>query len=231
MKILSALAVREVVEPAAKTFSAETGEPIDSFYAPVGTLLGKIAAGETADLAILIPPALEKLQDQGVLRGRFDLARVGIGVAVKHDAPRPDFSTPEAFKAMLLNARSIALTDPAVGGTAGIYLAGLLQRMGIADSIAPKVQWKKNGFFSAQAVANGEADLAMTQISEIVAVPGAVVAGPLPDPLQSITTYCAGIFTASRAQDKARTFIDRLQNPALHAAWRKAGFELPEKAA
>ncbi len=128
---------------------------------------------------------------------------------------------------MLLNARSIALTDPGVGGTAGIYLAGLLERMGIAEIVNPKVQWQKNGFFSTQAVANGDAELGLTQMSEIVAVKGAVVAGPLPDPLQSITTYCAGIFTNGKAQDKARAFIDRLCSPALHDKWKKAGFDLP----
>jgi molybdate transport system substrate-binding protein len=227
MKIFSALAVREVVEPASKTFTAETGEPVESLFGPVGTLQGKIAAGETADLAILIPPALEQLQKEGVLAGRFDLGRVGIAVAIREGAKSPDFSTPEAFKQMLLNARSIALTDPGVGGTAGIYLAGLLERMGIAEAIRPKVKWQKNGFFSAQAVANGEAELGMTQKSEIVAIKGVAIAGPLPEPLQSVTTYCAGIFTASRAPDKARAFIDRLQSPALHAQWRHAGFDLP----
>jgi molybdate transport system substrate-binding protein len=227
MKILSALAVKEVVEPAFKAFTQETGETVESFFGPVGAVVDKIAAGESADLAILIPPALEKLQQQGTLAGRWDLGRVGIGIAIKQGAPSPDFSTPDAFKAMLLNARSIALTDPGVGGTAGIYLAGLLERMGIAETIRPKVQWQKNGFFSAQAVADGDAELGLTQISEIVAVKGAVVAGPLPEPLQSITTYCAGVFTASKAQDKARAFIDRLLSPALHERWKAAGFDRP----
>ena len=227
MKILSALAVKEVVEPASKTFTQETGEPVESLFGPVGMLQAKIAAGETADLAILIPAPLETLQKAGTLTGRWDLGRVGIGVAIKAGAASPDFSTPEAFRQMLLNARSIALTDPGVGGTAGIYLAGLLERMGIAETIKPKVQWQKNGFFTAQAVANGEAELGMTQVSEIVAVKGAANAGPLPDPLQTVTTYCAGIFTAGKAQDKARAFIDRLLSPALAQKWQQAGFDRP----
>ena len=227
MKIFSALAVKEVVEPACKAFTAETGEPVDSLFGPVGALQAKITAGDTGDLAILIPPALETLQQAGTLSGRWDLGRVGIGVTIREGAASPDFSTPDAFKQMLLNARSIALTDPGVGGTAGIYLAGLLERMGIAETIKPKVQWQKNGFFSARAVADGDAELGLTQISEIVAVKGAVVAGPLPEPLQSITTYCAGVFTASKAQDKARAFIDRLLSPALHERWKAAGFDRP----
>jgi molybdate transport system substrate-binding protein len=225
MKIFSALAVKEVVEPACKAFTAETGEPVDSLFGPVGALQAKITAGDTGDLAILIPSVLETLQQAGTLSGRWDLGRVGIGVTIREGAASPDFSTPDAFRQMLLNARSIALTDPGVGGTAGIYLAGLLERMGIAETIRPKVQWQKNGFFTAQAVANGEAELGMTQVSEIVAVKGAVNAGPLPAPLQTVTTYCAGIFTASKAQDKARAFIDRLLAPSLQPKWQQAGFD------
>jgi molybdate transport system substrate-binding protein len=227
MKIFSALAVKEVVEPACKAFTTETGESVDSLFGPVGALAAKITAGDTGDLAILIPPVLETLQQAGTLSGRWDLGRVGIGVTIREGAASPDFSTPEAFRQMLLNARSIALTDPGVGGTAGIYLAGLLERMGIAETIKPKVQWQKNGFFTAQAVANGEAELGMTQVSEIVAVKGAAIAGPLPEPLQTVTTYCAGIFAASKAQDQARAFIDRLLSPALEPKWKQAGFDRP----
>lgn len=227
MKIFSALAVKEVVEPAAYAFTQETGGPLDCFFGPVGALHAKIVAGETADLAILIPLTLENLQKEGTLTGRWDLGKVGIGVCIKEGARKPNLSTPDAFRETLLTAASIALTDPAVGGTAGIYLAGLLERMGIAEQLRPKVQWQKNGFFTAQAVASGAAELGMTQVSEIVAVKGAAVAGPLPAPLQSVTTYCAGIFTASRSPDTARAFVERLISPALHGQWKAAGFELP----
>ena len=227
MKIFSALAVKEVVEPASRAFTQETGESFDSFFAPVGALVAKIAAGEQADIAILIPPALEKLQKQGVVTGRHDLGKVGIWVTIRPGLKKPDLSTPESFKQMLLDADSVSLTDPAVGGTAGIYLAELLKKMGIADAIKSKVQWQKHGFATAQAVLNGEADLGMTQKSEIVAMKGAILAGPLPEPIQSVTTYCAGIFTASKSQDKARAFIGRLLSPSLHAQWKAAGFELP----
>src|SRR5688572_12549641 len=117
MKILAALAVKDVVEPAAQAFTQETGETFDNFFAPVGTLASKITEGETGDIAILIPAALEKLQKQGLLTGRYDLGQVGIGVGIKAGARKPDLSTPEAFKQTMLHARSIALTDPAVGAT------------------------------------------------------------------------------------------------------------------
>jgi molybdate transport system substrate-binding protein len=171
---------------------------------------------------------LEGLQKAGTLTGRWDLGRVGVGVVVREGAARPDLSTPEAFKQALLSARSIALTDPAVGGTAGIYVAGLIERLGLADALKAKTLLQRNGFYVAQAVASGEAEIGMTQMSEIVAVKGAAVAGPLPPPLQVVTTYSVSVFSASKAKDMARAFIQRLTDEALADHWNAAGFEPPE---
>ena len=225
MKMFSALAVKEVVESAFKAFTQENGETAETFFGPVGAVVEEINGGESADLAILIPPALEKLK--GTVTGRFDLGKVGIWVTIRPGLKQPDLSSTESFKQMLLDAKSLSLTDPGVGGTAGIYLANLLEKMGIADTIRSKVQWQKNGFVTAQAVLAGDADLGMTQKSEIVAMKGAILAGPLPEAIQSVTTYSAGVFATSKQQDTARAFIDRLLSPALHEKWRAAGFELP----
>ncbi len=230
MKIMSALAVKEVVEPAARGFAGQNGHELDMFFGPVGALQAKIAAGETADVTILTAPVLEALQKAGMLAGRWDLGMVGVGVAMREGAPRPDLSTPEAFKKTLLAARSIALTDPGVGGTAGIYVAKLIEQLGLADALKPKTRLQKNGFYVAEAVASGEAELGMTQMSEIVAVKGAAVAGPLPPPLQVVTTYSAGIFTGSARQDSARALLRLLVSPALDARWKECGFEIPERA-
>lgn len=230
MKLLSALAVQAVVQPAAADFTRESGLQVEMTFGPVGALQAKLAGGETADLTILTAPVMTEMQLAGTIVGRTDLARTGIAVTVRAGAPAPDLSTPETFLAALLAARSIALTDPAVGGTAGIYLAGLLERLGVADAIKPKTVWQQNGFFVAQCVARGEADIGMTQISEIVAVPGAVVAGPLPPPLQTVTTYTAGVFAMSAERDAALDFIRFLTRPALFERWKACGFELAEGA-
>lgn len=230
MKLLSALAVKEVVESAAKDFAHQTGQQLDMFFGPVGALQAKIAAGETADLAILTPPVLEGFQKQGTLTGRWDLGRVGVGVAMREGAPRPDLSTPEAFKKALLAARSIALTDPGAGGTAGIYVAKLIEELGLADALRSKTRLQRNGLYVAQAVAAGEAELGMTQMSEIVAVKGAAVAGPLPPPLQVVTTYSASVASGGAQQEAARAFIGLLVSPALEPRWIECGFEIPERA-
>jgi molybdate transport system substrate-binding protein len=229
MKVLSALAVQEVLTGATHDFTRETGHIVDVSFGTMGALQARMAAGEVADLAILAVPVMQPLQKSGLLTDRTDLARTGIGVVVREGAPRPDLSTPEALVHMLLAARSVALTDPAAGGTAGVYLAGLLERLGIAAAITPKTLPQRSGFHVAQCVAAGEAEIGMTLISEIVPVKGASVAGPLPPALQNSTTYAAGIFAASSAREAALALIAHLASPALFARWKACGFEVVNK--
>src|SRR6266581_3999617 len=112
-----------------------------------------------------------------VVDSKADVARTGIGVAVKEGAPKPDISTPDAFKQAILAAKSIVYLDPASGATSGIYFASVLQRLGIADAVKDKtVLWP--GGFAAEAVAKGQADLCVHQISEILPVKGVTLVGP-----------------------------------------------------
>jgi molybdate transport system substrate-binding protein len=226
MKVLSALAVQEVLAGAAADFARKTGHLVDIAFGTMGALQARLGAGETADLAILAVPVMEPLQKKGLLTDRTDLARTGIGVVVREGAPRPDIATPEAFVTTLLAARSVALTDPGAGGTAGVYLAGLLERLGIAAAVKPKTVPQRSGFHVAQCVAAGEADIGITLISEIVPVKGASVAGPLPPALQNAVTYAAGVFAASNARDAALALIAYLASPALFARWKACGFEV-----
>jgi molybdate transport system substrate-binding protein len=226
MKMLSALAVQEVLGGAIAGFTRETGHQVDVTFGTMGALQARLAAGETADLAILAVPVIEPLLKSGSLTDRTDLARTGIGVVIREGAPRPDISTPEALVQTLLHARSVALTDPSAGGTAGIYLAGLLERLGIADAVKAKTVAQRSGFHVAQCVARGEAEIGMTLISEIVPVKGATVAGPLAPALQNSTTYAAGVFASSNAREAALALIEYLASPVLFARWRACGFEL-----
>jgi molybdate transport system substrate-binding protein len=225
MKVLSALAVQEVLTGAAAGFTRETGHPVEVAFGTMGALQARLSGGEAADLAILAVPVMEPLQKSGLLTGRTDLARTGIGVVIREGAPCPDLSTPETFKRMLLAARSVALTDPSAGGTAGIYLAGLLERLGIAAAVKQKTLPQRSGFLVAQCVAAGEAEIGMTLISEIVPVKGARVAGPLPPALQNSVTYAAGVFAASNAREAALALIGYLASPALFARWEACGFD------
>jgi molybdate transport system substrate-binding protein len=172
-----------------------------------GALARRIGNGEAFDVVVLTPAALEQLEQAGrVARGSsVRLARVAIGVAVKQGAPRPDIATESDFRQALLAARAVAYIDPAAGGSSGIYLTQLFQRMGIAAQIAPKAVLVPGGLV-AQRLVSGEADLALHQISEILAVPGVTLVGPIPAEVQNYTVYAGGLAATSADLPAARAF-------------------------
>ena len=155
------------------------------------------------------------------------MARTFIAVCVRKGAPLPDIATPEAFERTLRNARAIALSDPGVGGSAGVYLAGLFERMGLSAMIAEKGMPQQSGVEVAKRVVEGKADLGLTLSGEVASVGGAVIAGPLPPPLGQDTTYCAAVSAASMERAAAAAFIAALTAGATRETWKTAGFELP----
>ena len=173
---------------------------------------------------------MAELEQTGKLMhgSRTDLGRVGIGVAVREGAAAPDFSTPEAFRTMLLAAKSVTYTAPELGGTSGVHLFGLLKQLGIHDEITRKGIHAKGGIDISQKVARGEAEIGVTLISEIVPVKGARMAGPLPESLQLWTVYAAAIPASSMQPAAGRAFVHPLTSPAMAARWTAGGFEPPK---
>jgi molybdate transport system substrate-binding protein len=159
---------------------------------------------------------------------RVDLGRIGIGVVVREGAAAPDVSTTEAFKKALIAAKSVAHTDPTAGGTSGIYLVSVLERLGIADIVKQKAVLEAGGKETAEAVANGRAEIGVTFISEILAVKGAKLVAPLPADIQDYTLYTTAIPKASTDPGAARAFVAHLTSPAMAARWKAAGFEPPK---
>src|SRR3989475_8944626 len=158
---------------------------------------------------------------------RTDIARTGMGVGVREGAPKPDISTPEAFKQTLLAAKSIVYVDPAHGATSGIHFAGVLQRLGIAESVKAKTKLVPGGY-PAELVAKVEAELVAHQISEILPVRGVTLVGPLPKVLQKITTYSAGLAARSVVPGAARAFIAFLARPDFKSRFAEAGLDYRE---
>jgi molybdate transport system substrate-binding protein len=197
-------------------------------FEPMGALQARLAAGETADVLILATPAIDALGKSGaiVAASRADVGRAPIGVAIRDGAPAPDIATPAAFTAALAAAPRIALSDPAVGGSAGIYLRDLFARLGIADMIAAKTVRQNSGVAAAACVARGEADLAMTFIPELLQVEGVRILGPLPPPFGHATGYAAAVSSGSPNREPARAFIAALTAPASRDVWVKSGFEV-----
>src|SRR4051812_29588048 len=209
-------------------FERQSGDTVVVANDTAGALARRIEGGEPFDLVVLTPAALADLTAKGKVAAgsTAPLARVGIGVAVKDGAPRPDIGGVDAFKRALLDAPSVAMIDPAAGGSSGIYLAQLFERLGIADAIKPKAVLVPGGLV-AERLLNGEADLAVHQISEILAVPGAALVGPIPAEVQNYTVYAAGLSARSDALGAAQQLLGVLAGPQLRGQLGAYGMEAP----
>lgn len=226
VKVLTAGAFKPVVAALVPDFEKKTGHKVTVENDTAGALVKRIAGGEAFDLVILTPAALAELAKAGkVLAGSArQLARVGIGVAVKKGAALPDISTVAAFQNALLTARSVAYIDPAAGGSSGIYLTQLFEKMGIADRIKVKAVLVPGGLV-AQRLVNDEADIAIHQISEILAVPGAVLVGPIPADIQNYTVYAGGVSATARDSAAAKALLETLNGTAARDILKVKGME------
>ena len=224
---MSAGAVKAMVVALGAEFERGTGNKLDLNFGTAGSLRDRLKAGEKADLVILSESAIDALEKTGLfVRGsRTDLGRTVTGVVVKDGAPLPDISTPEAFKAALLKASSVAYTDPKAGGSSGTMFAALLEKLGIAAEVNKKAVLGKGGVDVATSIAEGRAEIGTTFISEVLPVKGAKVVGTLPGALHNSNTYTAAITAGSASGEVAASLLRHLTNPAGRARWTAAGLE------
>ena len=227
LKVLSAGAVKYVATDFAPRFTRDTGDQVEFTFGTIGGVRKRLENGETADIVMGTAPAIAQMEQSGVLVAGSctDLGRTLTGLCVRADAPMPDISTPDRFKQTLLKARSIAYTNPQAGGTSGIFLVGLLERLGIAEAVGRKALLCINGDDVVDKVAAGDAEIGSTFLSEIVPMKAVKAVGPLPQPIQNATAYAAGIMTGSSNREAAGRFIAMLTAPAQREAWLSLGFE------
>jgi molybdate transport system substrate-binding protein len=223
IKVLSSNSTLSTLEALAPAFERATGHKVELRYDSAKAMLARIKAGETGDIAILGTAVINELADMGkiVPASRRPFARSRVGVAVKSGAPKPDIGSVEAFKRALLNAKSVAHT---VHGASGMYVPVLLERLGIAAQIKPKTVTRLGGYIGV-VVASGEAELAVQQICELLAVPGIDLVGPLPDEIQKVFETSAGLFTASKAPAAAEALLQFCHSPSHAALFREKGLE------
>jgi molybdate transport system substrate-binding protein len=226
IKVLTAGAFKQVLVALLPDFERTSGHKVVVENDTVGALTKRIEGGETFDLAVLTPAAVDALASKGKLvpGSRANLARVGIGVVVKEGAPKPDIGSLAAFKQVLLAAKSVAYIDPAAGGSSGIYVAGLLDKLGIAAEVKPKAKLIPGGAV-AEHVARGEAELGIHQISEILPVKGVTLVGPLPADIQNYTVYAAALGAQAKESDAAKALLKALSGPAAAEVLKSKGME------
>jgi molybdate transport system substrate-binding protein len=229
IKALISTAMKAPFEEITAQFEKATGHRVVVAYGPTGGLAKRVADGEVVDLVILGGNQTPELLKQGKLTAgaSIDIARAMIGAGVAKGSPKPDISSEVAFKAALLNAKSIAVTDAASGGSSGIFLAKVFATMGLTDTLKPKSKFASGGTegYAGTFVAKGEAEFALQPVPELMAVPGVEIVGPLPGAFQNVTTYRASIPASAKEAEAAKALIRSLAAPTAAAIYKAKGFE------
>jgi molybdate transport system substrate-binding protein len=186
-------------------------------------IMKRMQAGETFDLVIMPGASIDELIKLGkvVAGSRVDLAKSGIGVAVRAGAPKPDISSGDTLRRALLAANSIAYSTSA----SGVYLAGLFQRMGIADALKSKIKQSPPGVPVGELIARGEAEIGFQQVSELLPVAGIDYLGPLSADIQHFTAFSAGLHVGAREPQAAKALINFIKAPAAAPVIKKSGME------
>jgi molybdate transport system substrate-binding protein len=223
LRLLSTRAVQGALPGLLARFEQATGTKATVEFSPTNALLASIKDGARADIAILTREGVEELAKAGILDGSsaVDLVRSLVGLAVRAGAAKPDIGTPEAVVASLLAAKSIAYSRL---GASGVYFAGLIARLGIADAVNAKATIIPSGL-TGELVARGEAEIAVQQLSELKAVPGLDIVGPLPASLQTPGVFSAAAFAGCADPDLGRRLLLTLTSAEAAAAYSAAGLE------
>lgn len=223
VKVLSSNGVHSVMVQMVPEFERATGHKISIDYNTANQIVGRIKGGESADLIIVTRPTADGLINEGKIVKGTDkiLGRSGVGVAIRAGLPKPDISTPEALKRALLDAKSITFTKT---GGSGIHFMKVAERLGIADQVNAKAKVPEGGAVG-PLVARGEAEMAVQQIPELMAVKEIQYVGPLPKELQTSTVFTTGVLTGARQAEAAKALVDFLTTPAAVSLFKSKGLE------
>ena len=223
LKVVSSNPLRAVLPPIVAAFERASGHTVTIAWGGTEAIAKRVADGEAADIVLVAGQNIDRLIATGRLRSgsRRDIARSGVGIAVRSGAPRPDVSTPEAVRRAVLEADSVMYSS----GPSGFYVAEMLQKLGIAEAVRAKVTQPPSGVQVGELVARGEAALGFQQISELIHVKGIDYLGPLPPEIQNVTVYAAAIHAASASAAAAEALLAHLVSPAAADLVRRAGMD------
>ena len=218
--VLSTVGMQPATPELFAQFEAASGHRVVVTYGLAAVLKTKFLEGAPADVLILTAPIIDDLGKQGkvVPESKKDVARSGVGIAVKAGAPKPDIGTPDALKAAVLAAKSVGYSRE---GASGVAFAKVMERLGISDQV--KAKYKDTGTKAGERVAAGEIELAAAQIPELKAVPGAEVVGPLPAELQTVTIFSVGLASSAQDSAAARALIEFLAGPRAAPVYKAKG--------
>jgi len=229
VKVLSAIGMQSVMEDLAPKFERATGHKLAMAFTTAGAAVKRAQGGEAADVVIATRQGIDGLVKNG--KATADnvtaLASAGISVAIRKGAPKPDISSPAALKRTLLAAKSISYVDPASGGASGIHFATVLDRLGIANEMKAKTVFPsaKTPAEVGVLVANGEAEIGVHVVVELISVAGIDLVGPLPGDLQNTIVFSAAIMTDAKDAAAAKALIDFLRTADAAKVMKSKGME------
>jgi len=223
IRLFSGNGMRAALAELGPQFERMSGHTLVPQFDPAKVVLRRVDAGESADVALLGEDVLESLVERGKIdpQSRRRLVRNGIGVAVRTGALHPNISTLEDFREALVQASSVAFTTE---GASGMYFAQLIEQLGIVAAVRAKARTQPGGLVG-ELIVSGDAELAIQQIPELLAVPGIDLVGPLPTEVQRIGVTAGGVFVGALAADAGAALLDFLRSPAAVAVFRARGFE------
>jgi molybdate transport system substrate-binding protein len=216
---------RAVIEPLAMAFASGSGNKVNASFAMAGPLKQQVIQGSAFDVAVLQPPFDEVIASGNLApQSETPLARLSVGLAVRKGAKKPDISTPEALKAVLLAAKSIAYPNPAGGAAAGVSFTDTLKKLGIIEQMQSRAHLVQGGPAGTALVANGEAEIALAFMTEMTD-PGIDVVGPLPEAVSAPTRYVGFVSARPSSPATAQALLDYLASDAASRVYKKNGME------
>jgi molybdate transport system substrate-binding protein len=223
VKVMAASAMKESLLELVSAFEKSSGHSVTVSWGGTEGIAKRVSGGEVFDIVIIAAPNIDRLISEGKLvnGSRADIAKSGIGVAVRSGLPGPDISSSDAVKRAVLAANSVAYSS----GPSGFYIVELFKKMGITDQVKDKVRQPASGVQVGELVARGEADLGFQQVSEFLHLKGIDYLGPLPADIQNITVYSAALNTAALAPAAAKSLVKFLTAPAAGPIIQKIGME------
>lgn len=223
LKVMASPAIKEAYLELLPSFEKASGHAVSTIWAGTVDIMKRIGGSETVDLVIASAASIDELTRQGrlVAGSAAPIARSGIGAAVKAGAAKPDISSAAAIKRSLLAAKSIGYST----GPSGVYLAGLFERMGIAEQIKAKLVQVPIGQSVGEAVARGEAEIGFQQVSELLPVKGLDFIGPLPPDVQHTTVFSGGLHVGAASPGAAKALVEFLRSPSAAPVIKHTGME------
>jgi molybdate transport system substrate-binding protein len=218
--------IRAAIQKMIPDFERKSGHKVNATFGSGGGTKARVVKGEAFDVPVVQPPYAEVIASgHVVVATETPLVSVAVGVAVRSGTPKPDISTPDAVKRMLLGAKAVSYPNAARGAAAGESFDATLQKLGIADAMKPKLRVAQGGRGAMELLAKGEVDYGVTFISEIITEPGVEVVGPLPAEISVPTRLVAFVGAHSKSPDAAKALVAYLSGPEAAKVYKDAGMQ------